>query len=64
MCNEFDDISQLQRQDLELVPVIQYLEEKKLPEEEQHSKRIVLDSPHFELIEGVLYRENPHSPSK
>ena len=61
---EFNDISQLQRQDPELIPMIQYLEEKKLPEEDQHSKRIVLESPHFELVKGVLYRENPHSPGK
>ena len=38
--------------------MIDYLESKKLPEDEKNAKRVLVDSPHFELIDGVLYREN------
>ena len=37
--------------------MILYLESEQLLENGQVSQRLVLDSPHFELIDGVLYRD-------
>ena len=59
---QFDDIKQEQRSDPDLLPMIEYLESGKLPAEEQTSRKIVTESPKFELIDGVLYFEYPSSP--
>ena len=59
---QFDDIKQEQRSDPDLLPMIEYLESGKLPAEEQTSRKIVIESPKFELIDGVLYFEYPSSP--
>ena len=56
------DIRKEQRSDPDLLPLIEYLENSKLPPEEQASKRIVMESPKFDLIDGVLYFEYPSSP--
>ena len=59
---QFDDIKQEQQSDPDLLPLIKYLESGKLPAEEQTSRKIVIESPKFELIDGVLYFEYPSSP--
>ena len=59
---QFDDIKREQRTDHDLLPLIEYLETGKLPAEEQISKKIVAESPKFDLIDGVLYFEYPSSP--
>ena len=61
---QFDDIKQEQRSDPDLLSLIEYLETGKLPIEEQTSKKIVAESPKFDLIDGVLYFEYPNSPLK
>ena len=44
--------------------MIKYLENGELPEDERISKSIVLESPKFSIIDGVLYFEYPNSPSR
>ena len=58
---QFDDIKQEQWSDSDLLPLIEYLEIGKLPVDEQISKKIVAESPKFDLIDGVLYFEYPSS---
>ena len=58
---QFANIKQEQRSDPDLLPLIEYLETGKLPAGEQTSKKIVIESPKFDLIDGVLYFEYPSS---
>ena len=40
-----------------------YPSEGMLPEEKL-TQKIVLESRHFDVLDGVLHHENPHSPGK
>jgi len=42
--------------------MIEYLENGNLPEDEKQCKKLVLEHPQYELIDGVLYSENPAAP--
>ena len=53
---EEDDLSQQQRADEELAPIITYLETGVLPESERQGKRIALTSSLYTVQDGVLYR--------
>ena len=59
---QFDDIKQEQRSDSDLLPLIECLETGKLPVDDQLSRKVVAESPKFDLIDGVLYFEYPSSP--
>ena len=41
-----------------------YLSEKELHTEDKTAHRIVMESRHFELIDGVLYHETAHFPGR
>lgn len=41
-----------------------YLADSALPEDDKVARKIVLESHHFDLLDGVLHHENPHSPGK
>ena len=56
------ELSALQRQESEFLPIFQYLEEGVLPKNEKHARRLILERPHFSIIEGVLHYENPDLP--
>ena len=56
------DIGKLQRGDEELSPIFRYLEDDVLPSDDKQARKLVMEKPNFELIEGVLYNENPAVP--
>ena len=58
------DIRELQLKDTTVTPYFQYLEEHKLPTSETESRRIVLECEKFEVIDGVLYHDNPVDSSQ
>ena len=58
------EIRELQLKDTTLAPYFQYLEEQKLPTSESESRRIVLECENFEVIDGVLYHDNPVDASQ
>ena len=58
------DLSNLQQSCAELKHVYLYLSNGTLPEEERLARKAVLESRHFDLLDGVLHHENPHSPGK
>jgi len=53
---QFKDISKFQHRSPE------HLENGNLPEDEKQCKKLVLEHPQYELIDGVLYNENPGAP--
>ena len=52
-------IAESQHGDPELSPM---MEKGTLPEDEKQSKKLVLEHPQYELIDGVLHNENPVAP--
>lgn len=44
--------------------VVEDLQDGNLPEEEKSSRRIILESKQFEVVEGVLYHENLAFPGR
>ena len=59
-----EGIATMQKNDADFQLMMSYLDSQELPDDEKRSKWIVLNSAHFELIDGVLHRENPHSPGR
>ena len=53
---EGEPLEAQQLADLTLKPIIDYLADKKLPEDERLAKEIALTQNHYALIDGVLYR--------
>ena len=51
-----ESISVLQRQDEELVPVIKFLEDGVLPQEDKLARTVALTSSQYTVLDGVLYR--------
>ena len=56
------DIETLQRQDEELAPIFRFLEDGIVPGDDRRAKRLALEKSSFEVIDGVLYHENPSVP--
>ena len=52
------EIRGLQREDVELLPYFQYLEERTVTTSEQESRRLVLECEKVEVIDGVLHHED------
>ena len=52
-------VRELQREDFELRQLIDYLETGNVPEDEQHCRRVVSESFHYTVMEGMLYNVNP-----
>ena len=53
------EIRELQLKDATLTPYFKYLEEQTLPSCESEARRIVLECEKLEVIDGVLYHDNP-----
>ena len=53
------DISKLQREDLELSLILQYLENGVLPPDNEQARKLTFLEPHFDVIEGMLYFDIP-----
>ena len=58
------NLGELQWADPSLVPMLQYLKDGLLPEDEQAARKILFGSKQYELIDGVLYFENPAYPER
>ena len=58
------ELSTLQKSCPELNPMFWYLADGTMPEHNKVARKIVLESRHFDLIDGLLHHENPHSPGK
>ena len=58
------NLSSLQESDPLNRDMYKYLSEKELPAEDKTARRIVMESRHFELIDGVLYHETAHFPGR
>ena len=56
------DVGKLQRSDSELSPIFEYLEKDVLPADERQARRLAIERLNFEVIDGVLYYENPAIP--
>ena len=56
------EIRDLQQQDPSLVVRCRYLEHGQLPDGEQESRRLVLESQNYEVMQGVLFYEPPTVP--
>ena len=51
----------LQREDSNLVA---YLQDGRLPDDEHAKRKVVLESQQFDVVDGVLYQENPNSSGR
>ena len=58
------ELRQLQVNDLNLVPMIVYLENEALHKDEKAAKKLLFESKYYEMIDGVLHREHPTDPRK
>ena len=61
---ELEEVLRCQREDADMAAMTVYLQYGTLPDEEKLSRRIVLESKQYEVIEGVLYHENPAFPGR
>ena len=61
---ELEEVLRCQREDADMAAMTVYLQYGTLPDEEKLSRRIVLESKLYEVIEGVLYHENPAFPGR
>ena len=61
---KLQELSTLQRSCEELKPMTLYFADGTLPEDEKVARKVVLESRHFDLLDGVLHHENPHSPGR
>ena len=59
-----DEVRTRHMEDPELITMMSYLQDEFLPDDDNHSRKIVLESKNFELVEGVLYHENPAFPGR
>ena len=54
-CLAIPEVAREQQNDSKLREIIEYIQLEKLPEDQQRSKRLVLEHPRFDLVDGVLY---------
>ena len=52
---ELEEVLRCQREDADMAAMRAYLQYGTLPDEEKLSRRVVLESKQFEVVEGVLY---------
>ena len=58
------DIGKLQREDSELSPILQYLENGILPADDEQARKLTLQESNFDVVDGVLYFESPADPGQ
>ena len=56
------EITECQRKDPDLSSIIDYLEKGLLPDDEKQCKKLVLESPQYDMVDGVLHNESPVAP--
>ena len=59
---ESKQIHKLQMEDIDLQPHLKYHTHGVLPENPKLAKKIVMESQHYEIIDGVLHHESPNYP--
>ena len=64
ICESEKQIHQLQMEDIDLLPYMQYHSHGLLPDDQKVARKIVLESQHYEMINGVLHHENPNQPGR
>ena len=58
------EVKQLQRENTECMDRLRYLEEGVLPDDDKKARKLSLERPHFTVIDGCSYHDNPHKPGK
>ncbi len=53
-----------QQNDVDMSTMVAYLKSGALPEDVKLARRVVLESKQFELVDGILYHENPVFPGR
>ena len=61
LCESNKEIHQMQMEDVDLQ---KYHSHGLLPEDQNVARKIVLESQHYEMIDGVLHHENPNEPGR
>ena len=64
LCESKKEIHQMQMKDVDLQAYINYHSHGLLPEDQKVARKIVLESQRYEMIDGVLYHENPNHPGR
>ena len=59
-----NEIAELQKLDPELSPMLKYIEEGSVPSEKKLARRLVMEGSRFDVVDGVLYYENPDVEGK
>ena len=59
---EVGEIAVKQRADPDFEFMIAYINDGSLPADDKQARRVILERPHFDLVDGVLHHENPHLP--
>ena len=54
----------MQMEDVDLQPYMKYHSHGLLLEDQNVARKIVLESQHYEMIDGVLHHENPNQPGR
>ena len=54
-----EDIAECQCSDPQLFPMIDYLKSGQLPEDESQAIKLVMEHSQYDLVDDVLYHENP-----
>ena len=60
LCESKKEIHQMQMEDVDLQTYMKYHSRGLLPEDQKVARKIVLESQHYEMIDDVLYHENPN----
>ena len=61
---KLSNLAELQKSDSTFQDMFLYLADGVLPEEDKTARKVVLESRHFDLLDGVLHHENPNSPGR
>ena len=62
--SELETVVQLQKADLDLCRLLEYLESGTLPDNEQVARKLILESCQFDVIDGVLYHQDSLTPAR
>ena len=62
--SDSEEVKKSQAEDKDISPMLTYLTGGDLPEDEKLARRIVFESKMFNVVNGVLHREDPSFPSR
>ena len=61
---DLKEVNESQLEDADMAAMIAYLQDGTLPDEEKSSRRIILEGKQFDVVDGILYHENPTLPGR